>query len=48
MSMHRDRVLDAGGDERLRLADLGRGPMADEEGSRPGIGLPLQKWLECS
>jgi hypothetical protein len=43
MSMHRDRVLDAGGDERLRPADLGRGPMADEEGSRPRDRAPPPK-----
>jgi hypothetical protein len=30
----RDRVLDAGGDERLRLAELRRGPVAEDAESR--------------
>src|SRR5215207_5295356 len=34
LACRRDRVLDAGGDERLRLADLGRGPVAEDEESR--------------
>lgn len=27
----RDGVLDTGGDERLRVADLGRGPVAEDK-----------------
>jgi hypothetical protein len=31
LACRRDRVLDASGDERLRLADFGRGPVAEDD-----------------
>ena len=34
VACRRDRVLDAGGDQRLRLADLGRGLVAEDEQRR--------------